>query len=127
MTTLELRVLDGTFAVWQLPPGTVPELGGRDFLSVSWTPRETSVVGPEFAVAETEPAERGWRVLEVAGPLAFQITGVLASLTGPLADAGVPIFVVSTFHTDYVMVKEQDLENAVAALRRAGHIVESTV
>jgi hypothetical protein len=123
MTTLELRVLDGSFAVWQLPPGTLPDLEGREFLSMSWTARETSVVGPEDAVPESHPSDRGWRCLEVAGPLAFQLTGVLASLSGTLADAGLPIFVVSTYHTDYVMVKADDLDAAITALRRAGHVV----
>ena len=65
--------------------------------------------------------EGGWRCLAVRGPLAFSATGILASLAGPLAEAGVPIFAVSTFDTDYVMVPAGRLEDALAALAGAGH------
>ncbi len=68
-------------------------------------------------------AEPGWRCLRVLGPLGFGMTGVLASLSGPLASSGVSIFVVSTYETDYLMVQERDLERAVDALTRAGHRV----
>ena len=68
-------------------------------------------------------AERGWRALRVAGPLDFALTGVLAAVAVPLADAGVSIFAVSTFDTDYVLVRADRLEAAVAALRAAGHRV----
>jgi hypothetical protein len=59
----------------------------------------------------------------VEGPLAFEMTGVLAALSVPLAEAGIPIFVISTYDTDYLMVKSADLECACATLRGEGHIV----
>jgi len=65
--------------------------------------------------------ERGWRGLEVEGPLAFEEVGVLASLTGTLAKAGVSVFVVSSFETDIVLVKEEKLADARRALEEAGH------
>ena len=68
-------------------------------------------------------SERGFRALRVDGTLAFEETGVLASLAMPLATAGVPIFVVSTFDTDYVLVTDSGLGDAVDALRKAGHSV----
>ena len=68
--------------------------------------------------------EVGWRCLRVAGAMPFTLVGVLASLTGPVAAAGVGIFVVSTFDTDYLFVKEAEFQAAVDALRRAGHTVE---
>jgi len=61
--------------------------------------------------------------LGVKGPLDFALTGILASLTGPLAEAGVSIFSVSTYDTDYLLVAEHDLERGIAALERAGHTV----
>jgi hypothetical protein len=70
--------------------------------------------------AELE-VEGGWRALKVAGPLDFALTGVLASLAGPLAEAGISVFVVSTYDTDYVLIREVDLEAARAALVAAGH------
>lgn len=69
------------------------------------------------------PCERGFRIFEVAGPLDFSLTGVLAAIAAPLAQVGVSIFAISTFDTDYVLVREHDLAKAVEALRGAGHRV----
>ena len=66
-------------------------------------------------------ADDGWRALRVAGQLDLTETGVLASLAAPLAEAGVPIFAISTHDTDYLLVKDEKLEDAVAALTAAGH------
>jgi hypothetical protein len=63
--------------------------------------------------------------LEVQGPLEFELTGILAGISAPLAAAGVPIFAVSTFDTDYVLVHSAHLERAVEALKGAGHSVEA--
>ena len=70
---------------------------------------------------EAASAERGWCALELAGPLDFSLTGVVATLVTPLAEAEVPIFVLSTFETDYLLVRERDLPRSVEALRAAGH------
>ena len=84
---------------------------------------EVSVVCRDRDVPEGESAERGWRVLEVSGPLDFSLTGVVASLVVPLAEAGVPIFLISTFETDYVLVRGTDLDDAYEALESAGHAI----
>ena len=68
-------------------------------------------------------AEPGWRLLELAGPFGFAETGILASILDPLARAGVGILAVSTFDTDFVLVKDEALEAAIAALEEAGHQV----
>jgi uncharacterized protein len=93
------------------------------FASVTRTSAETSVVCPEEAVPPDVVAQRGWRCLVVEGPLAFSEVGVLAALAGPLAAAGLSIFAVSTYDTDYLLVQEGDREAALAALRGAGHHV----
>ena len=72
-------------------------------------------------------AEAGWRCLRVAGAMPFTLVGVLASLTTPVAAAGVGVFAFSTFDTDYLFVKEAELPAAVAALRAAGHSVEGVL
>jgi hypothetical protein len=72
-------------------------------------------------------AEVGWRCLRVAGAMPFIVVGVLASLTGPVAAAGVGVFAVSTFDTDCLFVKEAEFLAAVAALRGAGHSVEGVL
>lgn len=101
-------------------PRWVPE-EADPLVSVTRTRDELSIVAPEEVVPEDVTAERGWRALSVRGPLEFSMTGVLASLSGPLADAGIPIFVVSTYDTDWLLVKGGDLDRAVDVLRSAGH------
>jgi hypothetical protein len=121
---LALRVLDGNYAVWQTTAEEVAAGDDSQFLSVTTTPDEISVVGLEDLVPPGAAVERGWRCLQVSGPLDFGLTGVLASLSAPLAAAGIPIFVMSTFNTDYLLVKGEDLDNAIAALRTHGFAVE---
>lgn len=121
--TLRLRALPGRFAIVRLPAGT-PALGWAwegEFVSVTRTDAETSVVCLEGSVPEGTVAQRGWRCLRVEGPLAFSEVGVLASLTAPLATAGLSIFAISTYDTDYLLVQETDRPAALAALRAAGH------
>ena len=86
---------------------------------------ETSVVCEAQLVPEGVRAERGFRALRVEGTVPFSANGVLAAIATPLANARIPIFVVSTFDTDYVLVREWEIESAVAALREAGHVVKA--
>jgi len=122
--SLRLRVLEGEYAVWKLPPeGTPPVLNPAELLSITRTATELSVVARADQAPPGFPVEAGWRCLEVDGPLAFDLTGILAAISAPLAAAGLPIFAVSTFDTDYVLVRASDLERAVAALQETGHEV----
>jgi hypothetical protein len=120
-----LVALEGSYAVCRLDAGSALPAwaGGGPFVSVSRTAEELSVVCREDAVPEDVRCERGWRCLRVAGTLDLALVGVLASLLGPLADAGVSVFVVCTFDTDYLLVREENLQRAAVVLRRAGHIV----
>jgi hypothetical protein len=93
------------------------------FFSVTRTPDELSVVCAEDLAPHGARCEGGWRIFQVAGPLEFTLTGVLAAIAAPLANASVSIFAISTFDTDYVLVKEEKLARAVEALRGAGHRV----
>jgi hypothetical protein len=122
---MTLEIVAGSYAVVRLDPGgRLPEwAGGGPFVSITRTDAELSVVCPQEAVPPGAQAERGWRCLRVAGPLGFGMTGILASLAGPLASSGVSIFVVSTYDTDYLMVQERDLDRGIDALSRAGHTV----
>ncbi len=122
---LELQVLPGQLAVCRLPAGAaIPSwaMAGA-FVSITRSADEVSVVCPQDGVPGGVRAERGWRALQVTGPLDFALTGVLAALVVPLAEAGVGIFALSTYDTDYVLVRECDLARAVAALEGAGHRV----
>jgi len=126
---VELRVLPGTLAVARLDPGdglpgwAAAAAGADDapLHAVVRTARELSVVCADSAVPADVRAVRGWRALEVAGPLDLALTGVLAAVATPLADAGVAVFAVATFDTDYVLVRAGELDAAAGALRAAGH------
>lgn len=117
-TALSLVVLEPIFAVCRLSAAeAVPDwayLGS--FSSVSRTPRELSIVCEQDNVPSEVRAEVGWRCLMVEGPLAFTEVGILASLTAPLAAAGVSVFAVSTYDTDFLLVKEADLEQTLSSL-----------
>jgi hypothetical protein len=77
------------------------------------------------AVPAGTMCEGPWRMLAVRGPLDFALTGVMASLATPLADAAISLFTISTYDTDYLLVRAGDLDRAVQALTRAGHRVSS--
>ena len=120
---LRLSLLIGHMSVCRLNPAAgIPDWAmASDFLSITRTEDELSVVCPEEAVPADARSEGGWRVLRLEGPFEFSEVGVLASVVGPLAEAGVSVFAVSTYDTDYVLVKAEQLEAAVSALRSRGH------
>jgi hypothetical protein len=123
MGSLRFSVVPGTFAVLRLAPDAAvpPGVLVPPFHSVTRTPSELSVVCPDEAVPQGARAERGWAILALEGPFPFELTGILASILVPLAEARVGIFALSTFDTDYVLVKRDRLGEALAALAAAGH------
>jgi hypothetical protein len=121
---VKLRTLTGELAVCRLPvDAPVPAPSAGALWSVTRTADELSIVCPLADAPAGAEVERGWRALQVAGPLDFGLTGVLAAIAARLADADVSIFAVSTYDTDYVLVREAALPAAAEALRRAGHDV----
>ena len=125
---LQLQVLDGDYAVSKLSRlEAIPVWAdGEGFVSISRTPEELSVVGLSARVPVGDPtvqSESGWACLEVVGPFAFTVTGILLAVLKPLADAMIGIFAVSTFDTDYVMFKHERLAEAIEALTSHGHFV----
>ncbi len=123
---MELAVEDGLLAVCRLPPrAPLPDWANRAqrFLTVSRTAEELSITADAEVVPPETHCARGYRAIRVEGPLALNLVGVLAGIAGPLADAGVSIFAISTYDTDYVLMKAGDLARAVAVLERAGHRV----
>jgi hypothetical protein len=126
MTGLTLTLVPERFAVCRLAPDDpIPALPLRaSLVSLTLTPGELSLVVPEEFAPAGATTEAGWRALRVAGVLDFSLTGVLASLATPLAQAKVSIFAVSTYDTDYLLVRESSLEQALSALRGSGHVIE---
>jgi len=122
---IRLQAIPEKFAICKLPPkARIPTwaMSGK-FWSVTRTATELSVVCEQSRVPSRAAAERNWRILQVVGPLPFEMVGVLSSLTSPLAKGGLSIFAISTFETDLLLVREESLEKACRILEKAGHMV----
>ncbi len=126
---LQLTVLPEEFSVCRFPSNeAIPEWATTSKLfCVMRTAEELSMVCPTDTVPSELPSgskvTTGWRAFKLHGPFAFEVTGILASVLSPLAEAGVSIFALSTYDTDYVLVRENQLDKAVSALHAAGHSV----
>jgi hypothetical protein len=120
---MKLTQLPEKLAVCRLAPDEdIPHWAhSKSFLSITRTADELSIVCPEALVPSYIHDERNWIAFKVEGPLDFSLTGVLAALATPLAAGGVPIFTISTFDTDYILVKEQNVPLARKLLETYGH------
>ena len=120
---LKLKVLDVTLAICQLEPGSEVEewSDGTGIFSVMRTDEEVTIVCSEDLVPKGVTCSKGWKCIQLVGQFEFSEVGIVSQLALPLAGANVPIFVMSTFNTDYILVRKQDLQRASEALRMAGH------
>ena len=117
---LSLSILEDNFAVCRLAADEmipVWALTGK-FYSISKTHDELSIVCPEKEVPDYVKSEKGWRAIKVEAVLEFSQTGILASLAVPLAEAKISIFAISTFNTDYIFVKDNNLNKAIKVLNK---------
>lgn len=123
---LTMQVQPETLAVCRLDAAApLPDWAmGGSFSALTRTADELSVICPQSSVPPGVTCEPNWRALKVEGQLDFAMVGVLAGISGALADARISLFAISTFDTDYILVKETDLPGAVSALRSAGYEVE---
>lgn len=126
---LTLRTLDKRYSIAQLPRRqplpmwATPPDDIEQFYSVSFTAEEISIVTLAEKVPQAVKAARNWAVLHVVGNLDFSLTGILADLATVLAKSKVSIFAISTYNTDYLLVPQDQLNDAQAALRAAGHTI----
>ncbi len=121
---MQLIIAARDLAICRLPAGS--ELPGwvrerTTLVSVTWTTEELSIVCPAYLVPPGVRCERGWAALKVVGPLDFALTGILASLLAPLAAQAIPVFALSTFDTDYILVREAQVSQVQAVLVHQGH------
>jgi hypothetical protein len=126
---LDLVLLPDDYAVCRLAPGEVVPPGldaGKGVVSVTWTESEISIICPASQVPTTDTVNAPWRCFRVNGPLDLALTGIMAALVNPLAEARVNVFVFSTYETDYVLVPAVRLDEAYAALVAAGHRISPT-
>jgi hypothetical protein len=120
-----LARLAGTFAVARLPPAApIPAWAAGPLTSVTRTADELSIVCADAAVPVDVRAERDFAAVRVTGTVDFAVVGLLASLTRALADAGVSVFALSTFDTDYLLVRTRDWPRARAALASVAVLVD---
>ena len=126
--SLNLNLLPGLWAVCRLPAeAPLPDWAGSDeLLAFIRTREELCIVCADENIPADITIERGWGLYKVQGPLDLSLVGVLASITDPPAGAGVSIFTLSTYDTDFFLVKETDLERSRLVLEQAGHKVHQT-
>lgn len=126
---LKLRVLSSNYGVCRLEPQTeVPSWSMMgDFYTVSRTQDELSVVCQSKFIPPAIKAEIDWRIFKIEGPFAFTQIGILNAVTSVLAENGISLFAISTFDTDYIMVKCGDLKDAITALRQAQHSIDDSL
>jgi hypothetical protein len=124
---LTLKILPNRLAVCRLDADApLPDwIDQSDFYSITRTEAELTIVCDEAFVALGTTSESGWRCFKVEGPFDFSEIGIVFSLTQPLAESGVSVFLISTFDTDYLMVKEKDLAETIDVLTNAGHQVKA--
>lgn len=120
---LNLITMEGRYSVCRLPGEmTVPQPEGIDGLwAAIRTPGGRTLVCREEDAPASAEIEAGWRVLQVEGPLSFELVGILADLLQPLKAEGVTVFVLSSFETDFILLREEDLTAARSALLDAGY------
>lgn len=123
-----MTILPGDYAIARanadapIPPQV---LDGPGFVSVSRTEDKLSVVAFTSRVPDMDRVDTGWTVFKLHGPFAFDEVGIVAGLSRPIADAGIGIFVVSTFDTDYLLIKTKDADAAANLWRQQGHDISA--
>ena len=123
MEKLRIRLLQGTYAVCQIKDteNILNCFDEKDFFSITKTEDEISVVMLQDKISNDVKAEKDWRILKVEGTLDFSLIGILAKISGILAKNSISIFVISTFNTDYILVKEEKIEKAMTVLSKEGY------
>ncbi len=126
MTSLKLQVLQVQFSVHRFAATSeIPEqVFASSFFTISKTADELSIVCDATIQLNAEKSEGSWSALKVVGPLDFSLVGILADLSTTLAQAGISIFAISTYDTDYILVKTGQLPLAIETLVAAGHTAE---
>jgi len=118
MSTLTLKLLEETFAIHSLASDIdIPKaVFSAPIFFIAKTYEETSIVLPQSISIPSDEVETDWQALEVVGPLDFTLTGILSKISTILADEKISIFAISTFDTDYILVKSKNVSLATAAL-----------
>jgi hypothetical protein len=120
---MELKTLPNDLTVCKVANASAIDLG-KNFYFIGKTDEEISVVCPTGSVpSDTVARDDGWKGFRIQGVLDFSLIGILSKISGILADNSIGIFAVSTYNTDYILVKEENFERALEALEKAGYKV----
>ena len=116
-------MLSETYTIHKLSPDASIREGilKSNYYSVSKTENELSVICSEVIEVQSLQSSKGWKCIKMKGPLDFNLTGILASISDILRKANISIFAISTFDTDYILVRSHDLSSARTKLRKAGY------
>jgi hypothetical protein len=119
---LRVSVLPERLAICRLDASAAvpPWAEQGTFVSVTRTREELTVICPENHITPDIEASRGWRAFKLEGPFDLELVGLLVSVAAPLAQAAVSILPLGTYETDYVLVRQTQLESAIRALRFSG-------
>ena len=126
MTPMQFDLLPMTLSIYRFSPENAPDMANMlnaEFYSITRTPDELSIVTTSSAFSNAIAEESGWQALKLCGVFDLSITGIMAHISGILAEQGVALFALSTFDTDYVLVKSDKISQAINALTTAGHRV----
>ncbi|MCG9720218.1 ACT domain-containing protein [Shewanella sp. Isolate7] len=123
MARMTLAVHPQLYSIHSFSPDSelIPEVFRQPMFFIGKTKDELSVVVPAELQLDSLEEESDWRCLEVVGPLGFSMTGILASVSGTLAEAKISIFAISTFDTDYILVKKDKLQQTIQALKKTNY------
>ena len=123
---LNIRFHDAALSICRLPHGSEAPIGvlSQPFTYFLRTHDEATVICPTGLVPQNSKVEHGFIPLELVGSFEFNLTGILTQVANPLADAGIPIVALSTFNTDYVLIKADHRDEAIETLRKAGHTIQ---
>lgn len=123
---LTLQLLEPVFSIHRCPPSaSIPaEVFDLDFYFIAKTNEELSLVVPNSVTIASQKVETPWSALKVKGPLDFSLTGILAKISAVLAEKSISIFAISSFDTDYILVKNENTERAIEALITNGYNIE---
>ena len=124
---INLTVTDGLYSISKLPPDAIIPQWALDsaFSSITKTGDELSVVASSECTPIDMDADTGWRALKIEGVLDFSLTGIIAGISSRLAEASISVFVISTYNTDYVLIKKENLDKAVHTLKENGYGIQN--
>ncbi|MGB2956380.1 MAG: ACT domain-containing protein [Anaerolineales bacterium] len=127
MSNLKLELLDGRFAIHRFgETNDIPaEVFRSGFFNICKTDEELSIVCPSSLELNSENSNSDWACIKVIGPLDFNLIGVLAKLLGILAEAQISILTLSTYDTDYILIKSEKVKEAKAVLEAADYKFKS--